>query len=154
AEGVLADLVLGASVVYVGRTAEAVALLSRALQQQERLDVLRRLPLQRSWAGMGYGLRGEIGHGKTAMVRMLAYAREEHTDGLLPRWLERVGTRHRELGDWIASRAALVESIQRARVLGQRVVACQALAQLSGLDGARGDEALARAEIEEAGGEA
>jgi DNA-binding CsgD family transcriptional regulator len=150
AEDVLADLVLGESLVDFGGFDDAVPLVEHAVAVLERSGSLRDNPRYLARAAIVLGMIERPAQARELFARTLALARERGAVVAAVYALEGIAWNDMRTGRWREAYAAASDTQKLASQTDQSSLTTQFLCELAWIDAAQGNEDACRAHADEA----
>jgi DNA-binding CsgD family transcriptional regulator len=150
AEDILADLVLGESLLYAGRVEEGDDRIARATDALERHRTLRSSPRMLTRLALDLTTAERNAEARVAATRAVSLARGQGAVGALSYALDAMAWTDVHTGRWHEAYAAAAEGSGLARETGQANTLVYTLCELAWIEAGRGQEEPCRAHAEEA----
>jgi DNA-binding CsgD family transcriptional regulator len=150
AEDILADLVLGESLLYAGLVNEGDERITRAANALERHPTLRSSPRMLTRLALDLTTAERNAEARAAAARAVSLARAQGAVGALSYALDAMAWSDAHTGRWQEAYAAAAEGSGLARETGQANTLVYTLCELAWIEAGRGQEEPCRAHAEEA----
>jgi DNA-binding CsgD family transcriptional regulator len=147
---ILADLVLGESLLYIGRPDEGNELISRAAATLERHQTLRESPRMMTRLALDLTTAHRTAEAALASSRAVALAREQGAISALCYALDASAWNDAHVGRWREAYAAASEAVELARETGLANTLVYTLCELAWIEAGRGQEEGCREHAAEA----